>query len=902
MTAGPTEFFRALYDTFDGGWLTLFTINATTGDRETRWHEVENHAAAASDALDLRDSDVWFGVATRTERLEDGRRGGASECLHLPALFADIDIAGPNHKDSTGLPANVDEAMALIDRFPLRPSMIVSTGGGLHPYWLTDEPMDADTAKMVLARWAETWQQIATKMRMRVDNVFDLPRVLRVPGTVNHKNGALVEVVDLRPVRYGLSEFVDATVDPPQRNIQSRMTAMPVVGTRPGDVFNQRHTAGYVLALNGWTLGKTLPNGDERWLHPWGPTSDCSAMVYADDGHTAVWSDTVVANTKLEKRRSYDAFGLWVHLNHDGDFVAATRQLVEEGYGQQIDVSLVTMPNGKCKPKRKIRTGTRHLDDLANDVVNGLVELNRPPRMFSYGDTVTRWERNELHPVDRVALTHIVESSLQPVKVSKDGTEMPARIDQAALDLVLFRLLHDLPKVQGVARSPFLRADGTVCADSGYDEASAMYLAGSCAVEAPDVPTRADVAAAVALIDEMIVDFPLPTPSDRAHVFALLLTMVTRHLVPLSPLFAFDGNGPGVGKNLLSECCAYVGTGEWMQTDPLPLDAEEQRKQITAMLSTGRSVAIFDEAHIITGTSLARLITSTTWGDRLLGYSKQVSYPNKMTVVALGNNVEVQGDMPRRTILIRLSSSEARPELRSGFRHDDLRSWVEDNRPRLLSAALTIMRAWAVAGSPAGSTRLGSFDSWAQMVGGALEVVGVPGFLSNVDEMRARGATDDSDMTDHLAELHANFGEMSFSTAEVAEMLTARRLETWPPKVGMNADRMAAQVGYAYRRASQRWFGELMLTAAGKAHGNVKRWQIVTRAAKPQESGGDGGDGGDVLSYAGEKPKDMSNSAREAKTITPITPIAPAQRVAESDGASDSSLQEIPPTVPFDIF
>lgn len=898
MTTPTHEFFATLYDTFEDGWITLFTIDGN-GERRTLWYDVHEHAQCAADALRLN-ANVWFGVATRAEQLDEGRRGGAADCAHLPAMFADIDIAGPNHKDSTGLPANVDEAFELIDRFPLRPSIVVHSGGGLHPYWLFDEPCEHDDAAMLLERWAETWQQIATKMRLKVDNVFDLPRVLRVPGTTNHKNGADVKLLDLRHIRYGISEFIDATVAPPQRQQRSKITSMPVIGTRPGDVFNQRHDAGYVLALDGWKHSNTERNGNETWLHPWGPTSDCSATVYADDGHTTIWSETVPRHRPtIETKRPYDPFGLYVHLIYGGDFEAAAKQLVRDGYGERIDITVVTMPNGKCRPKRKIRTGSRQLDDLANEVVDGLVELNDPPRMFSYGDTVTRWERDELHPVDRVALTHIVESSLQPIKLNKEGEEIPTRVDATALDLVLYRLLHDLPKVEGVARSPFLRADGTVCTDRGWDETSQMFLASTCAVDVPDTPTDQDLERSVELIDEMIGDFPLSTDADRAHVFALLLTMVTRHLVPLSPLFALDGNGPGVGKNLLSECCAYVGIGEWAQTDPLPLDGEEQRKQITAMLSTGRSVAIFDEAHIITGTSLARLITSTTWGDRLLGYSKQVSYPNKITVVALGNNVEVQGDMPRRTILIRLSSSEARPELRSGFRHDDLRAWVEVNRPALLSATLTILRAWVVAGRPPGMQRLGSFDQWSQMIGGALAHAGVDGFLSNVDEMRSRGATDDSDMTDHLAELHSHFGTFSFSTAEVAEMLGARRLEVWPPKVGTDDRKMAAQLGYAYRRASERWFGDLMLSSAGRGHNNVKRWQLVEKPEKPQECGGDGGHGGDATPYAGEKSRDEKNISGGREVSPPSPPSPPLGDATESDGGFSS--QDHPESDPDDF-
>jgi DNA polymerase-1 len=321
-------------------------------------------------------------------------------------------------------------------------------------------------------------------------------------------------------------------------------------------------------------------------------------------------------------------------------------------------------------------------------------------------------------------------------------------------------------------------------------------------------PTDEQVAAAVAVIDEMMCDFPLATKPDRVHAFAMLLTLMTRHLFPLSPMFVIDGNGPGVGKNLLSECCVYVATGEWAQTDPLPLDADEQRKQITSMLSTGRTVALFDEAHTVSGVSLARLITSTTWGDRLLGYSRQVSYPNTITVIGLGNNVEVQGDLPRRCIVIRLESQDERPELRSGFRHDDLRSWVTMNRPRLVEALLTIVRSWVVAGRPNGVPRLGSFDGWAALVGGTLKHAGVDGFLSNAEQMRERSATDDGDMEGHLAEMSAFVGDTEFTVKRVVDLIKNDHLEAIPPKVSPDGGRLSQQVGHIYRRYADRWVGD----------------------------------------------------------------------------------------------
>jgi hypothetical protein len=861
-SATPEQFLGHLFGYLDDGWLNLFCINSTTGQRFTEWFRHDQLDEMAERAVELAPScQVWFSLAPRQQVLPDGARGGTEDCVGITCLWVDIDVAGPNHKDIAGVLPTLQQARELVSSFPIQPTIVISTGGGYHAYWPLDEVLGRDDAAILLARWAATWSAHALERKLHVDNVFDLPRVLRVPGTVNHKNGADVEVVRFNADRrFSWSELFEATIDPPAP-AQHHERRVPYTGAeRPGDDFNARHTCGDVLSLAGWTLGKPKPNGDERWLHPWTPTSDESATVFVDDGHCTVWSDTVpVHYDAVIVRRPYDPFGLFSAIFHGGDHAGASLELAKRGYGASAmrellgyitPIDLVTDNPPTAEPdddKPVVIVNGLHLDTLADKVVQILLDGNNPPRLFRHGQTVSQFARGELEAVDRSRMVNVVERSMRPYRMSKDSQLSPARLDVGALELAMLRLLDELPTVNGVVRSPFLRSDGTICGTAGYDPASGNFLAATATVDVPLNPTPAEIAAAVAVVDDMIADFPIATMSDRAHVFAMLLTPPIRHLVPLTPLFIVDGNGPGVGKNLLTESCMYVTTGEWIQTDPLPLDAEEQRKQITALLSTGRAVALFDEAHIVTGTSLARLITSTTWGDRLLGYSKQVSYPNRLTVVALGNNVEVQGDMPRRSILIRLESPLSRPFDRQDFRHDDLRLWVESNRHRILGALLTLLRAWHQAGRPSTTARLGSFDQWASIIGGTLTVAGVEGFLSNVGEMRQRGATDDGEMEAHLEELHQRYGERSFSAKSVARLFDDDMLDTHPPRLSTDPKGYAQSLGHVYRRYSGRWMGPRRLVPDGVTHG-ARRWVIeVAPVDNYPKRGGLGGLGGLVL-------------------------------------------------------
>ena len=55
--------------------------------------------------------------------------------------------------------------------------------------------------------------------------------------------------------------------------------------------------------------------------------------------------------------------------------------------------------------------------------------------------------------------------------------------------------------------------------------------------------------------------------------------------------------------------------------------------------------------------------------------------------------MHLQGDISRRTMHIRLNTSEERPETRSAFKYSRAPAHVRANRGPLVSAALTILRA-----------------------------------------------------------------------------------------------------------------------------------------------------------------------------------------------------------------
>lgn len=331
---GAHQWLEHLYDGCEG-WVTLFTLDRTDGTRHTDWAPIDQLGQLADRAARRAERGcVWFGVATRKEQLGDGKRGGADDCHHIPALWADIDVAGPNHKGAHQLPPTIEAALELIKDFPLVPSAVVKTGGGLQAWWFLTEPLAVDAAAHeLLGAWGATWAELGRRRSWHVDNVFDAARIMRLPGTTNRKTVPTPVTAKVSwDTRYNVTDFEPHLLDVP---------AAPEPGVvryigpdRPGDAFNAVRRGGDVLSAVGFTLCRRDRNGEEHWVRPGkDPKDGTSATVYPD-GHTTLWSDTIAAQwSAVELRRPYDPFGLYVVLFHRGDFRAATEELAAEGYG-----------------------------------------------------------------------------------------------------------------------------------------------------------------------------------------------------------------------------------------------------------------------------------------------------------------------------------------------------------------------------------------------------------------------------------------------------------------------------------------------------------------------------------------------------------------------------------------
>lgn len=201
--------------------ITIFSGKRTT------WCSSIPDAVKAVEMLDKK-TDVYFGVAlqdrdraraiAKEKRNDpDSTRGYSNTTVAIGGVWVDIDIACDGHA-KPGLPTSIVAVLAELDKLPLKPTFVFVTGGGVHAWWLFKEPwiLGSDDERMRATTLLAGWQAFLRKTTgWTIDATHDLARVLRLPGTRNHKRGVTVEVAVNEPARrYSPSDFEDWLVRP----------------------------------------------------------------------------------------------------------------------------------------------------------------------------------------------------------------------------------------------------------------------------------------------------------------------------------------------------------------------------------------------------------------------------------------------------------------------------------------------------------------------------------------------------------------------------------------------------------------------------------------------------------------------------------------------------------------
>jgi putative DNA primase/helicase len=147
---------------------------------------------------------------------------------------------------------------------------------------------------------------------------------------------------------------------------------------------------------------------------------------------------------------------------------------------------------------------------------------------------------------------------------------------------------------------------------------------------------------------------------------------------------------------------------------------DELDKRIDAQVLAGIPLWCLDNVTMpIGGDAICQAIERPLYGARILSKSETKTVRNTWSIFINGNALKIKNDATRRILRISLDAKQEKPEYRK-FKANPYRD-VLTNRGRYLWAALTVVRAYIVAGKPNRLPWIGEpFSAWSDLARSAL--------------------------------------------------------------------------------------------------------------------------------------------------------------------------------------
>ncbi len=386
-------------------------------------------------------------------------------------------------------------------------------------------------------------------------------------------------------------------------------------------------------------------------------------------------------------------------------------------------------------PRPIISVSAGILAQLATECENALISSGVP--IFQRGTSLVRPMAYEVAASDErtttaAGLKQVTNAMLSDMlAASTDFQRFDARRSQyvpcdppsKAVDVLLSRAGQwNFPTVLGVITAPTLRRDGSIVSEPGYDPATRLYVAPDKSLTMPDIPrrpTKADAEKALKTLYELLEGFPFCSDVDRAVGLSGLISPIVRGALGMVPLHAFTAPAPGTGKSYIADVVSAIVSGRICPVATAGKTEEETEKRLGGLLMQGFPVIAIDNVSSgLGGDLLCQVIERPIIRIRPLGKSEIMEIESRATVYANGNNLVIEGDMTRRTILSKLDAGVERPEERE-FKFDPV-ARVLARRGDYIAAALTVVRAYMQAGQPDKLPPLQSFNAWSDNVRSAL--------------------------------------------------------------------------------------------------------------------------------------------------------------------------------------
>lgn len=719
-------------------------------------------------------------------------RGTRDQLSQFVFVHSDVDP----HADEPTHNLVIARVRSAYERMNLRPTLLVGSGYGVHPWLRLKSPIIADgkdgpnTKRVEAINKAHSFQLgvDVTEKAQGKDPCWDVSRVLKIAGLISFPNAVKLKS-GKQPMPVTLLEY-NAESTPAVDELESLFAVSLHPTERLGlELENGRHddqSASHTcsdavtpiasveelnqyriptevkrLIVDGWSQESPTPVFTpwyKRKRPDWKPADwSRSDAVYFLIGHLI--AKRVPEGIIVHVLTCKD-FKISGHCNDNGGESKA-REQIEKWRGdpahaqsnsapQQFPPDAVLVDGGKIAELEE--TAERLLMQHGEQVYQRGPMLIRPVRLdeseadkLSASDGVRRRAGSSV--LLDVTPRWIVRTLARISQWFVQGLKDKKRIDpplEVALHVLDNKGEWLFPVLKGITTTPTLRDDGTVLQTPGYDPHSRMIFDPGSVVfpSVPDNPSIEDARAALAKFDPIFAGFPFVSDADRSVHYAALFTAIVRPALRTAPLFGYSAPAAGTGKTKLCECVGALALGVRPPVINTSTNDEEFEKRLATVIVKGDQIVFLDNvSRPLRGDVLCSMLTSPeAVSIRILGQTRDVVCPCNATVVASGNNLQLQGDVCRRGLICHLDANCEQPETRK-FDFDPVAE-VLNHRVDLVVAVLTCLRAYIVAGRPLPEHHepFGSFEDM-DLIRGALI------WLGKADPCTKRAETSRNDET-----------------------------------------------------------------------------------------------------------------------------------------------------------
>jgi hypothetical protein len=805
---------------------------------------------------------------SRLVKAKRGETAGDADVERRTILLVDIDAP----REVNGVPATDEEkarALALktrvrefLDTRDWPKPIEVDSGNGVQLLYRIDLPADDGLVFRVLAGLAAKFADDDAKIDRSVHNAA---RIARLPCTWNRK----AQPTPGRPHRMArvleLPEVFDAVA-------QGQLQAIAALAPEPGTRAPRRRASARTRAH------ASVEEAVRRWNddHPRAWPTECSECLIcgspdglkASTGAAGRWCCFSSRHALLADRRSPDdGIGVPGTGCYTGDALDVEAFTTDRTRVQVLrDDGYLPEPSRAPADERSQSADDGREEIVFHDADRGYVPLHQ---LVPQAVALLAQRAPESIYVHAEGLAHVIVDNESSQELRRSAAPRIRQLLSAALrerldavarwnhygydqhgnlkvrerwcprevvDALLQRgCWPSIRPLQGVTTAPVLRVDGTILSAPGYDAATQLLYAPSCAY--PPVswePSTAEIGDALEALTTPFEDFPSESPADRAALLSFMLTIAARAAIdgPV-PMTVVTSPTPGTGKTLLIEAATTAMTGHSPDKLMVPggrasdADAEWRKRIATIAMESPRAVLIdnLPNGGTLQTPALASALTSTEVADRLLGQNRIVHVPHRVVWCATGNNVTVDTDLARRSLSIRLDARVESPHLRDRFRISNLLEYVCAEHPRMLTSALTVLRGFAVAGRPqhSGAT-LGMFEAWDRLIRSCVVWALSTDPLATQDRLRGQ-SPETSTLGALLRAWHADLGEDPVHAADLLRRpaLSDVLAEACPAK-GRDSP-TAVALGRYLGRYCDRVVSGLRLGRAGSPGGKVL-WSV----------------------------------------------------------------------------